>query len=71
MFHSSKTLVNTSELYFKPVSGIDTNNVATVLESDSLKVVFGVPAMNEAGNEVGALLFSYTFLKTPICLISV
>jgi YidC/Oxa1 family membrane protein insertase len=28
-----------------------------------LKVVFGVPAMNEAGNEVGALLFSYTFFK--------
>lgn len=63
LFHSAKSLVNTSELYFQPVSGIDANDTTTVLKSDSLKVVFGVPAMNEAGSEVGALLFSYTFFK--------
>lgn len=61
-FSTTKTIVNTKDLYFEPLSRLD-NDSSVIVKSDSLIFTLQAKAFDANENEVGALLMHYVIPK--------
>ncbi len=61
-FNTQKTIVNTKNLYFEPLTTLD-NDSSTIVKGDSLIFTLTAKAHDANNNEIGALLLHYVIHK--------